>query len=69
VTFTDARIGAFLGSRRKFIAGLLGIVAILVTGGLVPDSVGLAVQAITGLLALYGIHEVSNDATIDPGAA
>jgi len=60
----DGSIAEFLAARRKFIAGLLGILSLLVTGGLVPGTVGLIVQAIVGFLTVYGVHEVENTTAV-----
>lgn len=54
---TDTKIGNFLASRRKLIAGLLGVVGVLVAG---IQGADVYVQAIIGFLGVYGIHEVSN---------
>lgn len=59
---SDTAIGAFLASRRKFIAALLGTAGILVSGGLVPDRpTTQIIQAIVAILTVYGVHEVAND--------
>ena len=58
---TDASIGRFLAARRKLIAGLLGVAAMLASGTqLGMSETALVIQAAFGFLALYGIHEVEN---------
>lgn len=56
----DTSVAKFLADRRKFIAGTLAILSVLVSGQLVPGQAGLIVQALIGFLGAYGIHEVAN---------
>jgi hypothetical protein len=58
---TDKSIASFLASRRKLIAGLLGIAGVIVTANLGHElDVRTVVESIVGFLGVYGVHEVEN---------
>lgn len=62
MAFDDKSITRFLAARRKLVAGLLGVAAMLGSGDALGMShVQLAIQSAFGFVALYGIHEVAND--------